>query len=217
MKHKIYTFISIIIIIVLLFCSCKAEINPDSIGFSTGKWDDNIYTNEWLSMKFELPEGWSYMDSSQLPFASDSTYYVGDDSGIENNGWIRYTTLDGFYVVSTSDYPNISLYFINNYNKSNRYDKLDENGDAVNGFLMAMKNETINLYGKDTAITDMEINLAGKDYKGISAKYYLDGNTCYTDYYAALKGDIIIVWAINSDDQSKWIADGVLQGYTKPL
>jgi hypothetical protein len=36
------------------------EENSDSTEFSMGEWNDNVYTNDFLGLKFNLPEGWEY-------------------------------------------------------------------------------------------------------------------------------------------------------------
>lgn len=34
--------------------------------FSMGKWEDNVYTNDFLGLKFKLPEGWKYSSDEEI-------------------------------------------------------------------------------------------------------------------------------------------------------
>ena len=41
----------------------KAE---KELEFSMGEWKDDVYTNDFLGLKFELPEGWSYSSKDEI-------------------------------------------------------------------------------------------------------------------------------------------------------
>lgn len=47
----------------------KQEINAEETEkpeFSMGEWNNNVYTNDFLGLKFNLPEGWSYSSDEEI-------------------------------------------------------------------------------------------------------------------------------------------------------
>lgn len=42
------------------------EENYASTEFSMGKWNDSVYTNDFLRLKFNLPEGWIYSSDEEI-------------------------------------------------------------------------------------------------------------------------------------------------------
>jgi len=47
----------------------KQETNVDETEkpkFSMGEWNDNVYTNDFLGLKFNLPEGWTYSSDEEI-------------------------------------------------------------------------------------------------------------------------------------------------------
>lgn len=36
------------------------------VEFSMGEWNNNVYTNEFLGLKFNLPEGWTYASDEEI-------------------------------------------------------------------------------------------------------------------------------------------------------
>ena len=57
----------------------KEEEKPQ---FSMGEWNNNVYTNDFLGLKFNLPEGWTYSSDEELEEinkqmeAQNGVYYV---------------------------------------------------------------------------------------------------------------------------------------------
>lgn len=43
-----------------------AEEQQSEVEFSMGEWNDNVYTNDFLGLKFNLPEGWTYSSDKEL-------------------------------------------------------------------------------------------------------------------------------------------------------
>ncbi len=47
----------------------KKEEKPSEdqkVEFSIGKWEDNVYTNDFLGLKFNLPEDWTHYDKEEM-------------------------------------------------------------------------------------------------------------------------------------------------------
>ena len=42
------------------------EEKNESKEFSMGEWKNNVYTNDFLGLKFNLPEGWSYSSDEEI-------------------------------------------------------------------------------------------------------------------------------------------------------
>lgn len=80
--------ISIILIIssalvLLPGCEKEKEVTPDegdkvenksdssAKEFSMGKWNDNVYENEFLGLKFKLPDNWLYSSDEEIAEAMD--------------------------------------------------------------------------------------------------------------------------------------------------
>ena len=40
--------------------------NATSANFSMGEWENNVYTNDFLGLKFNLPEGWVYSSKEEI-------------------------------------------------------------------------------------------------------------------------------------------------------
>lgn len=76
MKKIIKNTLLIILVASMLFllagCGAKdvttdnEEGKTESKEFSMGKWENNVYTNDFLGLKFNLPEGWSYSSDEEI-------------------------------------------------------------------------------------------------------------------------------------------------------
>ncbi len=76
MKKVIKNTLLIILVASMLFllagCGAKdvttnnEEEKTESKEFSMGKWENNVYTNDFLGLKFNLPEGWSYSSDEEI-------------------------------------------------------------------------------------------------------------------------------------------------------
>ena len=44
----------------------KTEQNVATKEFSMGKWNNNVYSNDFLGLKFNLPKGWSYSSEKEI-------------------------------------------------------------------------------------------------------------------------------------------------------
>ena len=68
--------IKILLVAMMLFSlvACGKAKNPsenvinsgNKAEFSMGEWKNNVYTNEFLNMKFNLPEGWNYASDEEI-------------------------------------------------------------------------------------------------------------------------------------------------------
>lgn len=46
----------------------KANVEQEdkTVEFSMGSWSDNVYTNDFLGLKFNLPDGWKYSSDEEI-------------------------------------------------------------------------------------------------------------------------------------------------------
>lgn len=53
------------------------------VEFSMGEWKDNVYTNDFLGLKFKLPEGWTYLSEEEIAqMMSVGTELLNDDQKV---------------------------------------------------------------------------------------------------------------------------------------
>lgn len=70
----------------------NVEQEEQTVEFSMGEWNDNTYTNDFLGLKFNLPQGWTYSSDEELEQSNkqmkeqNGVYYVSAiDSSTGNN------------------------------------------------------------------------------------------------------------------------------------
>ncbi len=60
--------------------SVKEEEKVESkVEFSMGEWNNNVYENEFLGLKFNLPEGWTYLTDAEL---EENNKELGELNGV---------------------------------------------------------------------------------------------------------------------------------------
>lgn len=59
-KQSVLVFCSIILLAVSLTGCAKAP------GFTVGKWNQNVYENNWLNMKFDVPADWEIATKEEI-------------------------------------------------------------------------------------------------------------------------------------------------------
>ena len=91
MKNKPYTC-SVATIIIICICLVSACI-PFGAGspLVTGKWDGDVFTNEWTRITFELPSGFSKSDGANLPRGLKNDFTVANE---DNSVLISLTYFD---------------------------------------------------------------------------------------------------------------------------
>ena len=70
MKNKIKTLLLIVLagmmLITLTGCGKEDNESKEEEKVDLGKWNENVYTNEYLGMKITLPEGWTAATDEQI-------------------------------------------------------------------------------------------------------------------------------------------------------
>lgn len=77
LKNMLIILLTASMLFLLVGCGNKEESTTNNITneqttgekkveFSMGEWNNNVYTNEFLGLKFKLPEGWNYASDEEI-------------------------------------------------------------------------------------------------------------------------------------------------------
>ena len=113
MKKTIKNMLLIMLAIAMLFLlsGCGKEnndvkeeqsSNEQTKEFSMGEWNDNVYTNDFLGLKFNLPEGWVYSSDEEIAEMMNlGTELLNDDQKVA----AEVSKLNNAYYIVAND-PN---------------------------------------------------------------------------------------------------------------
>lgn len=106
---KLKILLAVIMLFSLVACGEVKNPSGDNSGevnhkteISMGEWKDNVYTNEFLDMKFNLPEGWNYSSDEEIAQLMN----LGSEAAFGDKEFIaEVTKLTSVYYLFASD-PN---------------------------------------------------------------------------------------------------------------
>ena len=140
-----------------------------------------------------------------MPSYGTEDYFFGTDDELSESGFTDYCNLNGFYAKGSDNYPNISLYFLNNLHKYNEYNSAQTFVDTVMEALFSYYNNDV------VTLEKGETDIAGTSYYYSLGNHGGEDQNYYFAYYAAIKGDIVIVWAVNATQDNFWMADSLIK------
>lgn len=73
--------------------------------FSMGEWNDNVYTNDFLGLEFNLPEGWGYSSDEEL---EETNKQVAEQNGVYYVSAMDPTTGNNINIFSEKPSVNIT-------------------------------------------------------------------------------------------------------------
>lgn len=94
LKNMLIILLTASMLFLLVGCGNKEESTTNNITneeateekkveFSMGEWNDNVYTNEFLGLKFKLPEGWTYASDEEIADMMNlGTEFLNDDQKV---------------------------------------------------------------------------------------------------------------------------------------
>lgn len=175
--------------------------NSDARGsIQTGDWDGDVFTNEWVNISFNLPEGWTALTSEQLQTQMQAGMGAFEDEGtaaVQEAAMAR--TVYDFSVMGTLGIPNIIATYENV-----SFSPLTANLTANDYY------ETAKLQFKGAmgiALGDAEeIEIAGETYIMCSADVAA-GAMFQSYYFRKLDGAMITFIATYAADGEAEIAD----------
>lgn len=78
MKKKLLLIVSIVAICIACFSACgKKDESNNNI---RGAWKDNVYTNDFIDLTFNLPDKWTYATDEEMNNVFQSTNEVVEES-----------------------------------------------------------------------------------------------------------------------------------------
>lgn len=201
MKNKIKSILLMLLAVAIIFtltgCGDKeenessktpAEDNTEKIDL--GKWDNNVYTNDYLGMKITLPEGWTPASDEKMAEFMHIGEEVLKDEGKYISEVAKQTSI--YYASATEDKTGNGIIVMSE----------KAAGLTVEGYVNALKSQL-------TAVTQMSYKVvdegsadfAGKTWTTLTLSESVYGVT--QRYYVCEKDDAflgIILTSISGED-----------------
>ncbi len=159
--------------------------SPDDGVMARGTWDGNVYTNEDVALRFELPDGWTYYSDEQLA----DLMGVDNDLLADEDRWLleaaQLTTVYDMMAINETTGANVVVVYENL--------KMTPGGtDAtIDQYIEAVKMQMEQIASFDYEfVSTISADIAGNSYKGISMAEKSYGFT--SDSYYRLQDDYLI-------------------------
>lgn len=210
MKKIFKRFFIIIVVVSMLFLliGCgkgknkdksinEQMVNKQKKEFSMGEWTDNVYTNDFLGLKFKLPEGWIYLNSEQLEKYMNKSYELLNDEQksqfekekLDNNYYIMATdTNTGSNLTIVSEKPSIEI--------------------STETFIKQIKNQLLNLGSIKYQIgKTAKEKIAGREYDTLTVLPNIKGSQIIQKYYIYKMDEYFISLIVTSTTGETTIND----------
>lgn len=166
MKQKRVLLVVLILVMITALSGCKKEKESN---FTIGSWNENVFENAWLNMKFEIPEDWSIATDEELEQYMDVGIEMADlkDSGEELlKKAAKIKNIYGFMSLSADGVSNMQLVYENlaltlggtEYSEKDYMDTVTEY--MISNTSMDYKVEeqrTVQIAGKDFVLTRLSL------------------------------------------------------------
>lgn len=107
MKKVLRNALIVLLAMVMLFSLTGCGKKEDSkqgeeqkTEFSIGEWKDNVYTNDFLGLKFNLPEGWTYSSKEEIADMMNLGYEILND---DQKAAVEVSKLNSAYYMVAND------------------------------------------------------------------------------------------------------------------
>lgn len=141
--------------------------------FSMGKWEDNVYTNDFLGLKFNLPEGWKAASDEEIAEMMNVGKELLND---DQKALVELSEKSGVYYMSVND-PSTG----NNVIVLTEKTAVDVNTDY---YINQLKTQLTSVNSiKYTIGETSKATVAGREYDTLTATASMYGYTTTQRYY----------------------------------
>lgn len=161
----------------------NVEQSKNNTEFSMGNWENNVYTNDFLGIKFKLPDGWLYSSKEEIAeIMSIGKELLNDDQKL---------------VAELSELTSVSYMAANNPNTGDNLSIITEKplmDISVNLYIEQLKKQFSNLDSIDYDIkgTSKE-KVDGREYNTLSLETSISGIKINQKYYVCKLDKYIMV------------------------
>jgi hypothetical protein len=175
MKQKKILLAVLVLVILTALSGCK----KDDSNFTIGAWNENVFENAWLNMKFEIPEDWSLATDEEIAQLMNLGAEAIDLEGSGSDLLKKVSEIKnvyGFLAYSPDSTSNLQLVY-ENLSLTLGGSKYTEK-EYIDSVVDLMLNNTAIEYTIEEQTT---VQLAGKDFELLRLSLY-DG-AYYQDFY----------------------------------
>ena len=199
---KILGIIAVLIVMTLFLTGCGETENKETKEneeeatttaekeIVKGQWEDNVYTNEFANLKFNLPEGWThstdeeiaeFMEIADVETYKNDTKRLAEETGVYDMIASNPDTAASVMIMFENPVIEVSKdYYIN---------KIKTEVSKVEKFNYEISDEVEN------------INIAGKDFSVITTR--IEEYKMNQKYYIAQEGDCFIDILVTYVDETE--------------
>ena len=184
LKKLFLLLIVTVLVITLAGCGKSKNNENNEEEISAGVWNGNVYTNEFLDIKYTIPEGWTYSSKEELAdlmnisldFVSDITNNSEYKKELAKQVTVYYLTAsnpntgDNVQVVSEKTVMDVTEeYYINNLTE--QFTKME----AIKYEILDSSSEKLGKYDyKTITIKASDYNIYQRVYVRKSGKYIIN-------------------------------------------
>lgn len=181
MKKTLKSILVVLLILTMLFlltgCGNKENETENSDEqkqeFSLGEWKDDVYTNNFLGLKFNLPNGWTYYSKEEMADIMNLSEDVLND---EQKAVVEVSKLTTAYYMMSSD-PNTGS-SIAILSEKPAMDVTTE------FYINQLKNQVLNVYSAKCEINGTSKEKVGnREYDTLTLTASVSGNEVMQRYY----------------------------------
>lgn len=195
MKRSMRKLLALMLLTVITVTGCG---KGDSSNFTIGAWNDNVFENSWLNMKFEINDEWTIASDEQIAEVSG----VGMEMLSELKGTSKesleamanLTTVYGFLVLQGEGDPSIQLMFEN-------LAKTIEGKDTTEEKYLDIVFEQLSGMGYEILEEATDVKLADKTFKVLKVSAY--EGLLLQNLYCCKQGNYMVVLASTYTEASE--------------
>ncbi len=199
--HRILKYVILLMVIICtvgILTGCGVGVAKEETKqeeFSMGEWKDNLYTNNYLGIKFRLPNGWKYANNEQIA----ALVNIGKEFLTDQQKFAEEMKKSDsvYYMVATNSETNDNIMVMT--------EKVKED-ETLENYISQLK-EQLNLVEniKYTVKNSSNENIAGKLYYTLTAEANIENITLTQKYYVSKMNDNILAIIATSSSGEKSI------------
>ncbi len=184
MKKVLCAIMAVLMLVGL--CGCGDLLGESGPAFSVGSWNGNVYTNDFASITYTEPDGWSHASPDELLEMLGASIEMGAD---DNELAAKIAEMSNYYALHSANANgtgNAQILFENLAITGNKSMEAQEYLELVTSQLeseyAAMELET--------SLGEVEtIQIGGNDYLSVTIECSMDGTVLLEQVYAVRKID----------------------------
>ena len=171
---------------VMLFGLCACSLGESGPALSAGEWNGNVYTNEFASITYTEPSGWSHASEEELvQMLGESIEMTADDNAFVE----KIAEMSNSYVLHSANADgtgNAQLLFENLAMTGNKSMETEAYLDLVTS---SLETEYAGM-GLEASLSEVEtIQIGGCDYLAVKITCNMEGTPILEQLYAVRKID----------------------------